>query len=98
MIKKLFFTAALLVPGLANGADPSATLPVQIVPSGSPRAIPAGAQAAGFTTLALDADFSLPFYATQSNWLDCAGATSPQWYRAWIGFGSGIAGPCSASS
>jgi hypothetical protein len=98
MIKKLFFTAALLVPGLANGADPSATLPVQIVPSGSPQAIPAGAQAAGFTTLALEADFSQPFYATQSNWLDCAGATHPQWYRAWMGFGSSIAAPCSATS
>jgi hypothetical protein len=34
MIKKLFFIAALLVPGLAYGG-PSANLPVQIVPAGS---------------------------------------------------------------
>jgi hypothetical protein len=95
MIKKLFFMAALLVPGLANGADPSATLPVQIVPS---QAIPAGAQRAGFTTLAFSSDFTQPFYATQSNWLDCAGASSPQWYRAWIGFGTSLNAPCSATT
>ena len=69
MIKKLFFMAALLAPGLAYGGNPSANLSVQIVPSGP--AVPAAAQAAGFTTLAANYDFSQPFYATQSNWLDC---------------------------
>jgi hypothetical protein len=94
MIKKLFFTAALLVPGLAYGADPSANLPIQIVPAGP--AVPAPAVAAGFTTAAINYDFSAPFYATRSNWLDCAGASSPQLWLAWGGFGGNIAGPCSA--
>ena len=39
--------------------------------------IPAGAQAAGFTHCAANYDFSQPFYATQSNWLNCAGASKP---------------------
>ena len=94
MIKKLFFTAALVVPSLAYAGNPSADLAVQIVPAGS--AVPAPAQAAGFTTLALNADFTQPFYATPSNWLACAGATNPQW---WIG-GAQTDGahppPCSA--
>jgi hypothetical protein len=33
MIKQLFFTAALLVPGLTYGGNPSADLSVQVVPS-----------------------------------------------------------------
>lgn len=58
MIKKLF-VAALLVPGLAYGANPSADLSVQIVPAGSPApAVPAQAAAAGFTTQVLNADFT----------------------------------------
>jgi hypothetical protein len=96
MIKNLLVAMALLAPALALAANPTADLSVQIVATGS--TVPAPAQAAGFTTLALNADFSLPFYATQSNWLDCAGASNPQWYRAWIGFGSGIAAPCSAAN
>jgi len=35
MIKKLFFMAALLMPGLAYGANPTAGLSVQIVPAGT---------------------------------------------------------------
>lgn len=35
MIKDLFFTAALLVPGLAYAGNPSADLSVQIVPARS---------------------------------------------------------------
>jgi len=72
MIKKLFFIAALLVPGLAYGGNPSANLTVQIVPAGSSPPVPAEAQAAGFATLAAEYDFSKPLYATQSNWLDCS--------------------------
>jgi hypothetical protein len=92
MIKKLFFTAALLVPGLAYGADPSANLPIQIVPAA---AVPAAAQAAGFTTLIINDNFQDPSFASASAWLDCAGASSPKWWRAWVGFGS-IDGPCGA--
>ena len=92
MIKKLFFTAALLAPGLAYGADPSANLPIQIVPAS---AVPAPAQAAGFNNLIINDNFQDPSFANTANWLDCAGAGSPKWWRAWVGFGS-IDGPCSA--
>jgi hypothetical protein len=92
MIKKLFFTAALLVPGLAYGADPSANLPIQIVPAS---AVPAAAQAAGFTKLIISDNFQDPSFANTANWLDCAGASSPTWWRAWIGFSS-YDGPCAA--
>src|SRR5690348_16001070 len=93
MIKKLSFMAALWLPGLAYAGNPSADLSVQIVPAPPP----APAVAAGFTTLTLNADFSTPFYANKANWLDCGGATSPQWYKQWVAFGSnGVAAPCSA--
>lgn len=42
--------------------------------------VPAAAAAAGFTTCAANYDFTTPFYGTLSNWLDCAGALSPQWF------------------
>jgi hypothetical protein len=92
MIKRVFFTAALLVPGLACAGNPSADLTVQISPTGSVATPPAGAQAAGFTTLAADFDFSnttmcigsscVPA-SPLSNWLDCAGATGSaiQWHN-----------------
>src|ERR1700730_18026778 len=91
MIKQLFFMAALLVPGLAYGGNPSADLQVQIVPAGSPP-VPAAAQAANFTTLALNSDFTSAFYANRAHWLDCAGATNPIWYNVVYGVGPA---PCS---
>src|SRR5215475_4350042 len=69
MVRELFYAAALLVPGLAYAGNPSADLSVQIVPA-VPQ-VPAGAQAAGFTTLAANYDFSQPKYASQSNYLTC---------------------------
>jgi hypothetical protein len=89
MIKGLFFTAALLMPSLAYAGNPSANLSVQVVPAGM-QVAPAGAQAAGYTTLAFHSDFTQPFYTNLSNWLDCAGATSPQW---WIAGGNGHSPP-----
>jgi hypothetical protein len=74
MIRTLFFGAALLVPGVPYAANPSASFSDQSVPSGSDSAIPAEAQAAGFTTLAANFDFSQSSYATQSNWYDCDGS------------------------
>jgi hypothetical protein len=76
LTKKLLFTAALLVPGLAYSANPTANLTVQVAPAGSGLAVPTEAAAAGFTTLAANFDFSQPFYATRSNWLDCAGTNA----------------------
>jgi hypothetical protein len=72
MVKGLFFMAALLASGLAYGGNPSADLSIQIIPAGSDPPVPAGARAAGFTTLAANYDFSQAQFAVQSNWLDCA--------------------------
>jgi hypothetical protein len=92
MIKKLFFTAALLVPGLAYGADPTANLSIQIVPAA---AVPAAAQAAGFNNLIINDNFQAPSFASTSTWLDCAGASTPLYWAAWEGF-STPNGPCNA--
>jgi hypothetical protein len=93
MIKGLFFTAALLVPGPAYGGNPSADLSVQVVPAAPPGsiacaagqtypgAVPAPAQAAGLTTCAMYADFTSPTFANIATWpipLQCGGATT-QW-------------------
>jgi hypothetical protein len=61
---------------------------------------PAAATAAGFTTVALNDDFSQPFWANKANWLDCndgitSPPASPRYYRSWEGFGF-LAAPCSA--
>jgi hypothetical protein len=67
MKTKLLLAAALLAPTLAFSANPSADLSVQVVPVASSPAVPAGAQAARYTTLAFHSDFTQPFYATLSN-------------------------------
>jgi hypothetical protein len=67
MIRKLLFvTSTLVLPYLAYAADPSASLSVQVVPAESGPTAPAGAQAAGYTTLALNSDFT---HQLPSNWL-----------------------------
>jgi hypothetical protein len=93
MIKQLLFTAALLAPGVAYAANPTATFSDQVVRAGSDPiacdigpsytgSIPAAAQAAGFTHCAANWDFSQPTYATQSNWLDCVGTNlSYTWHQ-----------------
>jgi hypothetical protein len=68
MINRLFLVAALLVPHLAYGGNPSANFSLQIAPAASTPAVPAAAQAAGFTTLAANYDFTQPLPA---NWLGC---------------------------
>lgn len=83
MIKRLFFMAALLAPGLTYGANPSVNLSLQIVPAATipaPGSIPAPAAAAGFTTQALNADFTVVggFYSNTANFVDNCGATSAQ--------------------
>jgi hypothetical protein len=57
--------------------------------------VPAPAQAAGFTTLALNADFSQSTYSNVANWVDgCGGPTSGfRWIYRW--FPSGGGAPCS---
>jgi hypothetical protein len=86
MIKKLFVTAVLLVPGFAYGGNPSADLSVQVVPArtGTCGTImgQAGtdAAAAGFTTVALCNDFTTAIpnsvgTGLPSGWLNCNGDT-----------------------
>jgi hypothetical protein len=98
MIKKLLFTAALLVPGLAYGQNTSAGLSVQVVPGSNPpngivcaigpnsSSGPTGvaatdAQTAGFTTCALNSDFSTSTYSNVNTFIDSCGATRPIWFN-----------------
>jgi hypothetical protein len=85
LIKLLFLLAVLLVPSIAYAGSPGADLAVQIVPA---LTIPAGAQAAGFTTLARYDDFSQPLPA---NWLGCEPADGQQ-HQWWQDSGQGV--PC----
>ena len=103
MKKQLFFAAVLLVPSLADSANPSGDLSVQVVPPSSngiacdigpnyTGSIPAAAQAVGFTHCAANYDFSNTFYSNMANWLDCAGATTPQWWN--LRYAGTAAVPC----
>ena len=59
--------------------------------------VPAAAAAAGFNTCAANFDFTNPFFATLSNWLDCAGAATPILWNS-PGAGGGVGWDCSAYS
>ena len=101
MIKQLLLTAALLAPGLAYAGTPSATLSGQIVAASNTAcdqgpnvaSIPAPAVAAGFTTCALNADFTTNTtdanginYANTSTWIaECgAPARAYNFHVAWF--------------
>jgi hypothetical protein len=91
MIKGLLFTVALLAPGLACGANPSGDLSVEVVPAGSVAVVPAAAQAAGFTTLAANYDFTQPL---PSKWIACSGDNSAgHWFWQWWNI-VGTSPPC----
>jgi hypothetical protein len=109
MIRKLFLAAALLVPGLAYGANPSADLSVKVVPAGKAGICgvimgqaATDAAAAGFNTCALYNDFTTAIpnsvgTGLPSNWLDCNldGGTSAVWYWGFASFeNSSNALPC----
>jgi hypothetical protein len=107
MIKKLFFTTALLVPGLAYGGNPSADLSVQVVPAGKAGTCgtiigqaATDSAAAGFNTCALYNDFTTAIPNTvgtglPSNWLNCTSGidTGAVWNA-----NSSYNIPCSAQS
>lgn len=88
MIKRLLFAAALLVPGLAYGGNPSANLSIQVVPAttgGTCGSITgqAGTDAAvaGFNTCALYNDFTTAIpnsvgTGLPAGWLNCNGRTT----------------------
>jgi hypothetical protein len=100
MIKKLIFVTALLAPSLACDANPNNDLSIQIVPAGSPPAVPAPALAAGFTTEALNADFTVPggAYSNTATFINECGATTPWrfYVQGWFNsFGDNTTDPCS---
>jgi hypothetical protein len=106
MIKKLIFTAALLAPGVAYGGDPSADLSVQVEPASPPAppsngitcaigpnyigTIPAGAQAAGYTTCAANYDFTTSAFTNTATWLNCPGQAPANalWFLTYSGSNS----------
>ena len=95
MIKQLFFTAALLAPGLAHAGNPSTNLPGQIVPASDTAcdqgpdyvgSVPGPAAAAGFTHCALNADFTWTTtdsnginYSNIATWIAECGAPTRQY-------------------
>src|SRR5262249_52745468 len=90
MIRRLFFMAGLLLPCLAYGSEPSTDLSVNVTPTP-----PAAAAAAGFTTLALDAEFSQP---QPNGWFACKGGPAGAlWYQGVEG-GDTKAAPCSVTN
>lgn len=71
--------------GSNGGTNASCSAPL----TGSGGGVPQPALDAGFTTIALNSDFTDSNHANLSQWLDCAGATNPEWYIGWIGFSTG---------
>jgi hypothetical protein len=74
IMKYLYLAFLIVLSGAAyaaTGTSPPVNIPITISSSA-----PTEATAAGFTTLAANYDFSQPFYATQSNWLDCTNTNS----------------------
>ncbi len=86
-MKKLLLAAVMMIAAPAFGASPTATLSAQIVPAPSGPPVPAAAQAAGFTTVAANWDFSQPLYANSANWYDCPTGTNLS--LPWHGDGAG---------
>lgn len=84
----LLSLAILSFPFYAHASTASANLPIQVTKPAAgvacdfgpnyAGAIPAAAQAAGFTHCAANYDFTSAAYANPATWLDCAGATGSQ--------------------
>ena len=79
-----------IVPAASPISPPSNGIACDIGPNymGS---IPAAAQAAGFTHCAANYDFTNSAYSNTATWLDCAGASFPQWTF----YGDNPSVPCS---
>jgi hypothetical protein len=96
IMKHLLLVFLLVLSGPAyalSGTSPSVDIPVTITQS-VVGGLPAPAQAAGFTTHALNTDFSQPAYSNIANWVDgCGGPTSGNhWVYSYYGFQQGA--PC----
>jgi hypothetical protein len=89
MIRTLSSSTILLLTGVAFAANPSADLSVNVTPTP-----PAAAAAAGFTTLALDSEFSQP---QPTGWLGCRGSASGAKWYAGIEGGDTVTVPCSTT-
>ncbi len=89
-MKTLLLAAVMMLAAPAFGASPTATLSAQIVPAAVNPSVPAVAQAAGFTTLAGNYDFSSPAYADpNTNWIDCGNNDNSKiWHAASPGVNS----------
>lgn len=63
--------------------------------------IPAPAMSAGFTTLAINSDFTDAAHTNIANWLSCSSGpawtnpSSPEWFQGWVTVGNGT--PCNVS-
>ncbi len=77
-------TKLATVTATQNGGTACAVVSVLVQPA---NAVPPPAAVAGFTTLIINDDFTSPSFANPATWLDCAGASSPLYWRAWDGFG-----------
>jgi hypothetical protein len=95
MIKKLLFiTSLLILPIVVQAASTSSNLSVVVGPSGSVTT-PAAAAAAGFTTLALNSDFSVQ---QPAGWFGCLGdGPGRTWYQGREGGDYGGQVSCNAN-
>lgn len=94
MIRKLLLAAALLMPVASQAADTSADLSIQVTPSAGVTT-PSPAVAAGFTTLALNSDFS---QTQPAGWFGCLGAGPGRtWYQGREGGDYGGQVPCNSN-
>ncbi len=93
MIKRLILAAALALSlPLSGESATDADLTIQVVPPTSAPSIPSAASSVGFTTLALNSDFTQP---QPSGWFGCIGSGSGHtWYAANEGSDSGTPVPC----
>jgi hypothetical protein len=88
MVKTPSVMAALLVlVPVAYAGNPSADLSVQVVPPAP--AVPAPAAAAGFSTLALNADFTSSAYSNPATFVSECGATATQRWHWTYPYNSG---------
>lgn len=96
MIRKLLLiTSLLMLPVAAHAGSASSNLSIVVGPSGSVTT-PAAAVAAGFTTLALNSDFSA--MPSPASWFGCVGAgPGLTWYQGQEGGDFGSQTPCNVN-
>src|SRR6266568_1898287 len=90
-------TKLATVTATQNGGTVCAVVSILVQPA---NVVPPPAAVAGFNQLIINDDFQSATFANPSTWLDCndgsAPPASPLYWRAWVGFGTNVDGPCSA--